>query len=309
MTRTPSLTIGTRGSPLALAQARLVAEALAAAEPALAEPGAIATQVIKTTGDHVLDRPLAEIGGKGLFTKEIEEALIDGRVDIAVHSYKDVPTALPDGLIIAACLTRADPRDALISPHAASLRALPAGAVVGTASLRRAAQALAVRPDLQVVPLRGAVGTRLRKLGEGEVHATFLAMAGLNRLGVAEAPIAALAVDEMLPAVAQGAIAIEARADDARTLELLARIGHRPTSVCTDAERAFLAELDGSCRTPIAAFAELDGDRLHLRGLVASTDGRRIWRSERSGAAADAARLGRDAGAEVRALQGNAAAG
>lgn len=304
MTSTPRLTIGTRGSPLALAQTRLVAQALAAAMPELAESGAIATQVIRTTGDHVLDRPLAEIGGKGLFTKEIEAALLDGGIDLAVHSYKDMPTRLPDGLVIAACLPRADPRDALISLKTATIADLPAGATLGTASLRRAAQALSVRPDLRVVPLRGAVGTRLRKLAEGEVDATFLAMAGLDRLGVTDAPLTALDPSVMLPAVAQGAIAIEARADDERVLGLLARIGDATTFTCTLAERAFLEVLDGSCRTPIAAHAVLAEDGLWLRGLVAATDGGRVERVERHGAIGEATRIGRDAGSELRARLG-----
>jgi hydroxymethylbilane synthase len=304
MTSTPRLTIGTRGSPLALAQTRLVADALSRAVPELALPGAVAMQVIRTTGDHVLDRPLAEIGGKGLFTKEIEAALLEGAIDLAVHSYKDMPTRLPEGLIVAACLPRADPRDALISHKAGSIADLPARAVLGTASLRRAAQALALRPDLRVVPLRGAVGTRLRKLAEGEVDATFLAMAGLGRLGVTDAPLTPLDPSVMLPAVAQGAIAIEARADDGPMLDLLARIGDVATSSCTLAERSFLEVLDGSCRTPIAAYATLDGDRLWLRGLVAATDGSRVARVERRGAAAAAAELGRDAGRELRARLG-----
>jgi hydroxymethylbilane synthase len=306
MTSTPRLTIGTRGSPLALAQARLVADALALVEPELAEPGAIATQIIRTTGDHVLDRPLAEIGGKGLFTKEIEAALLAGAIDLAVHSYKDMPTELPDGLIIAACLPRADARDALISTAAAAIDELPVGAVVGTASLRRAAQTLARRPDLRVVPLRGAVGTRLRKLAEGEVAATFLAMAGLDRLGVTDAPLTPLAPAVMLPAVAQGAIAVEARAADARVLAMLARIDHAPTSTCTAAERAFLAVLDGSCRTPIAAHAVFADGELWLRGLVAATDGRRVERVERRGPAGAAGEIGRDAGQELRARLGPA---
>ncbi len=304
MTSTPRLTIGTRGSPLALAQARLVAAALSVAEPELAEPGAIATRIIRTTGDHVLDRPLAEIGGKGLFTKEIEAALLEGTIDLAVHSYKDMPTELPDGLIIAACLPRADARDALISTAATMIDDLPRGALVGTASLRRAAQTLARRPDLRVVPLRGAVGTRLRKLAEGEVAATFLAMAGLDRLGVSDAPLTPIDPAVMLPAVAQGAIAVEARASDERVRALLARIDHPPTSICTAAERAFLAVLDGSCRTPIAAHAELDDGSLWLRGLVAATDGRRVEWAERRGPASAADGIGRDAGLELRARVG-----
>ncbi len=300
MTSAARLIIGTRGSPLALAQARLVELALAEAFPELAGPGAVEIRVIRTTGDAVQDRPLAEIGGKGLFTKEIEEALLDGRIDIAVHSCKDMPTQLPDGLAIAACLPRADPRDALISEVASSIETLPTGAVIGSASLRRVAQALAVRPDLRAVPLRGSVGTRLRKLGEGQIQATFLAMAGLDRLGIAEAPIHPLAPEAMLPAVAQGAIAIEARRGDEAVLARLAGIDHGPTSRCAAAERALLAELDGSCRTPIAALCIEGTEGLWLRGLVASPDGRLVARTERRGAVAAGEAIGRDAGRELR---------
>lgn len=300
MTSRPLLSIGTRGSPLALAQAKLVEEALRRAAPELAEPGAVATRIIRTTGDAVQDRPLAEIGGKGLFTREIEQALLDGHIDLAVHSYKDMPTVLPDGLVIPACLPRADPRDALICRAASRIEELPLGAVIGSASLRRAAQALALRPDLRVVPLRGSVGTRLRKLDEGQVQATFLAMAGLDRLGIADAPIHPLAPETMLPAVAQGAIAIELRQDDGRVRDLAARIGDAPTLRCTAAERALLAELDGSCRTPIAGLCVEAGDGLWLRGLVASADGRRVAATERRGGPGDAEALGRDAGRELR---------
>ena len=306
MTSRPALAIGTRGSPLALAQARLVEAALVAAEPGLGEPGAIEILVIKTTGDHVLDRPLAEIGGKGLFTKEIEEALLDRRIDLAVHSLKDMPTRLPAGLEIAACLKRGDPRDVLIAADAATIAGLPPGAVVGTASLRRAAQLLARRPDLRVVPLRGSVGTRLRKLGEGEVQATLLALAGLERLGVQDVPMTVLEPEEMLPAVAQGAIGIEARAGDAPVLERLARISDAATMLCTGAERALLEALDGSCRTPIAGLCEVEGEGVRLRGLVASPDGRSVARIESRGAAGDAPGLGREAGLELRARAGAA---
>jgi hydroxymethylbilane synthase len=295
------LRLGTRGSPLALAQARLVKAALAAADPALAAEAAVEIVVIKTTGDKVLDRPLAEIGGKGLFTQEIEDGLLAGSLDIAVHSMKDMPTVLPAGLVIEAVLPRADPRDALIARGPRSIAELPQGSTVGTASLRRAAQLLARRPDLIVVPLRGNVQTRLRKLDAGEVGATFLAMAGLERLGMVEAASAPLAPEEMLPAVAQGAVGIECRAADGPVLALLDRINHRETMVRITAERAFLGALDGSCRTPIAAFAELDGGSLRLRGLVASPDGREVERIEAEGAAAEAQRLGAEAGGALRA--------
>ena len=299
MTARP-LRLGTRGSPLALAQAHLVQAALAASDPALAAADAVEIVVVRTTGDLVQDRPLAEIGGKGLFTREIEEDLLAGTLDLAVHSMKDMPTVLPEGLVIEAVLPRADPRDALIAPKSGSIAALPQAAVVGTASLRRAAQLLALRPDLRVVPLRGNVQTRLRKLAAGEVAATFLAMAGLVRLGLADVASAALAPEEMLPAVAQGAIGIECRAGDAAMLARLARINHTPTLTAVQAERAFLAVLDGSCRTPIAALAEIAGDRLQLRGLVASPDGRELEQVALKGAAADAVALGRAAGLELR---------
>ena len=299
---TPALRIGTRGSPLALAQAGMVRDALAGANPNLAEKGAVEVVVIKTTGDRVLDRPLAEIGGKGLFTKEIEEALLDGTIDLAVHSMKDVPTLLPPGLVIAAMLPREDPRDALIAgPGVARIADLPEGVVVGTASLRRGAQLLARRPDLQVVPLRGNVQTRLRKLGEGEVAATFLALAGLRRLGLEAAASGVIEPDEMLPAVAQGAVGIEVREGDKRVLGLLAGIDHAATFRAVVAERAFLAALEGSCRTPIAALAEFDGKGgLTFRGLVARPDGTGLRWVERQAAADDAEVVGAVAGAELR---------
>lgn len=294
------LRLGTRGSPLALAQARMVRATLAEADPALAAEDAVEIVVVRTTGDQVLDRPLAEIGGKGLFTKEIEEGLLAGRLDLAVHSMKDMPTRLPDGLTISAVLPRADPRDALIARGPRSVAELPRGTVVGTASLRRAAQLMAARPDLRVVPLRGNVQTRLRKLDAGEVGATFLAMAGLERLGLAEVVSAALEPEEMLPAVAQGAIGIECRSADDPVLELLSRINDADTMVRITAERAFLGALDGSCRTPIAALAELAGDRLRLRGLVARTDGSEVARIEAASSPQNAARIGTETGDELR---------
>jgi hydroxymethylbilane synthase len=300
-TRLP-LRIGTRGSPLALVQARMVREALAAVEPELAAEDAVEIRVVSTTGDRVRDRPLAEIGGKGLFTKEIEDGLLDGSLDLAVHSMKDVPTFLPAGLVIAATLPRADPRDALIANGTRRIADLPTGAVVGTASLRRAAQLLAARPDLKVVPLRGNVGTRLAKVEAGEVAATFLAMAGLVRLGLEAAASAPLEPDEMLPAVAQGAVGIETRASDEALHELLARVSHADTFRCMVAERAFLAALEGSCRTPIAALAKLDGGRVRFSGLVARPDGTGLRRLEREGPEADAEAIGAVAGAELRGV-------
>jgi hydroxymethylbilane synthase len=295
----PILRIGTRGSALALAQAEETRRRLAAAHPALSAPDAIAIQVIKTTGDLV-----AAIGGKGLFTKEIERALLDGSIDLAVHSMKDVPTRLPDGLVIDCFLPREDPRDALFCRDAAGFAALPPGAVIGTASLRRQAQILMLRPDLKTVPFRGNVVTRLQKLADGVVDATILAAAGLNRLGNPAAASEILSPETMLPAVAQGAIGIERRAADARAASWLALINDLPTEICVAAERALLAALDGSCRTPIAALATLSGTTLQLKGLVAMPDGTRHHTASRSGTTADAARLGSDAGAELKRVAG-----
>ena len=297
---THPLRIGTRGSPLALAQAHETRDRLIAAHPHLAAPGAIEIVVFKTTGDRILDRTLAEAGGKGLFTKELEEALFDGRADLAVHSMKDVPTQLPDGLEIATLLPREDPRDAFFARSGSGLADLPAGSVVGTAGLRRQAQVLELRPDLKIFPLRGNVQTRLSKLDAGEVDATLLALAGLRRLGLTDRITAVLEPETMLPAVAQGAIGIEIRSDDDATRALLAPLNCAETMVRVTAERALLAALDGSCRTPIAALAVLDGGDLHLRAKVLSHDGRTIFRAERRGKAADAESLGTDAGAEIR---------
>jgi hydroxymethylbilane synthase len=297
------LRIGTRGSPLALIQARMVRDALAAAHQSLAAGGAIEIVPIRTTGDAVQDRRLMEIGGKGLFTKEIEEALRDGRIDCAVHSMKDMETWLPEGLMIGAMLPREDPRDALFARQGARIADLPRGAVVGTASLRRQAQLLALRPDLKIVALRGNVETRLRKLAAGEAEATLLAVAGLKRLGLLDKATAIVAFDEMLPAVGQGAIGIEMRADDARMHALLAPLDHAATTQCVTAERACLAELDGSCRTPIAAHGELvgDGARIRLRALIAMPDGDALQRDEREGPATDPVSLGRGAGLALKA--------
>lgn len=302
---TPLLRLGTRGSPLALAQARIVAAALAKAHPTLAAPGAVLVEPIRTTGDKVQDRPLAEIGGKGLFTEEIENALLAGGIDIAVHSLKDMPTVLPPGLHIGAVLEREDPRDVLFSRSGGGIAALPRGARVGTASLRRQALLLDRRPDLQMGPLRGNVETRLRKLKEGQVDATILALAGLKRLGLGTDGGTVLSVDEMLPAPAQGAICVESRVADARVAALLAGIDHRPSAVAVTAERALLAALDGSCRTPIGGLAVLDASGgLYLRALVALPDGSKLWRAERRGPAAEAQRLGTDAGNELRRAAG-----
>ncbi len=297
-----ALRIGTRGSPLALAQAREVRARLAAAHGIATER--IALEVIRTSGDMIRDRPLAEAGGKGLFTKEIEEALSAGRIDLAVHSAKDMPTALPQGLVIAAVLAREDARDVFISRKAASLRELPPRAVVGTASLRRAALVKRLRPDLAVANMRGNVETRLRKLEAGEVDATLLALAGLKRLSLERAATAILPVEDFLPAVGQGIIAIEARADDLRTRALLDAVTDLDTATALAAERAFLAVLDGSCRTPIAGHARVGADRLEFRGLIAKPDGSAVLEAAREGAASDAVRLGADAGHELKARAG-----
>ena len=298
------LRIGTRGSALARAQTDLVCRALAAARADLAEPGALEVVVVRTTGDRVTDRPLAELGGKGLFCKELESALLEGEIDLAVHSMKDLPTWLPEGLVIGAMLEREDVRDVLIAREAGSIAGLPQGAVVGTASLRRQAQLLARRPDLRVVNFRGNVETRLRKLAAGEVDATLLALAGLRRLSLDPGLGTVLAPEEMLPAVGQGAIGIECRTSDETARARLAAIDHPPTSVCVRAERALLAALDGSCHTPIAGLAEASQGTLRLRALIARPDGSQCLTTERRGDAASGEALGRDAGEELRARAG-----
>ena len=295
---TAPLRIGTRGSPLALVQARTVRARLALALGV--NEAAIELVIIRTSGDIIQDRPLAEEGGKGLFTKEIEEALLDGRIDLAVHSAKDMPTVLPAGLMLAACLEREDARDVFISRKAPSLAELPKGATLGTASLRRQAIAKRARGDLRVVPLRGNVETRLRKLADGEVDATILALAGMKRLGLTEHATKIMSAEEFLPAVGQGAIGIETRADDARTRELLARIDHADTSTALACERAFLAVLDGSCRTPIGGHADISGDTIHFRGLLAHPDGNPACDFQTQGPRADAIKIGTEAGRHIK---------
>ncbi len=296
------LKIGTRGSALALAQAYetrtrlMVAHGLPEAAFEIVE--------IKTTGDRILDRPLNEIGGKGLFTREIEEALTEGAIDIAVHSMKDMPTIQPDGLVIDCLLPREDVRDAFVSPHYGSIADLPEGAVVGSSSLRRRSQLAHRRPDLQLVEFRGNVQTRLRKLDEGVAVATFLAMAGLSRLEMLHVVRSPIGPDEMLPAVAQGAIGVERRLGDEVAAMLLEAIHDAPTGHRILAERAFLARLDGSCQTPIAGLGELTGDRLRLRGEILSPDGARAFRGEREGAIAHGAAMGADLAAELLAQAG-----
>ena len=295
---TRTLKLGTRGSPLALAQAEMVRAGLAAV-------GHAAEVVpIRTTGDRIIDRPLAEAGGKGLFTKEIDAALLSGAIDLAVHSAKDLPTALPDGIAIAACLKRADHRDAFLSPRARTLGELPQGAVIGTASLRRAALALRLRPDLRIVPMRGNVHTRLRNLADGGADATVLAMAGLARLGLADRAASVLEAEDWLPAPGQGTVAVTARRDDRPIRDLLLRLDHGATTTTLLCERAFLGVLDGSCRTPIGGLAEVSGDRIRFRGIIVKPDGSVAHWVEREGAAGDGAAIGADAGSELARLGG-----
>uniref|UniRef100_A0A383VIX0 hydroxymethylbilane synthase n=1 Tax=Tetradesmus obliquus TaxID=3088 RepID=A0A383VIX0_TETOB len=363
-TATKTVKIGTRGSPLALAQAYLTRDLLKTNFPELADEGALEIVIIKTTGDKVLNQPLADIGGKGLFTKEIDEALLDGRIDIAVHSMKeidealldgriditvhsmkeidealldgridiavhsmkeidealldgridiavhsmkDVPTYLPEGTVLPCNLPREDVRDVFISPVAKDLSELPEGAVVGSASLRRQAQLLAKYPHLKVVNFRGNVQTRLRKLQEGECSATLLALAGLKRLDMTQHITKIMEIEDMLPAVAQGAIGIACRTNDEPAAKYLAGLNHEDTRVAVVTERAFLAALDGSCRTPIAGYCYRGEDnQLHFKGLVASTDGKKIYSTSRTGSfdAATGEKLGREAGEELKAQAG-----
>jgi hydroxymethylbilane synthase len=299
MTASPLFVLGTRGSPLALAQAEETRRRLAEAHGWAAER--IALRTIRTSGDAIQDRPLAEAGGKGLFTKEIDLALLAGEIDAAVHSAKDLPTLTPDGIALAGFLPREDVRDALISAVADTVEALPLGASLGAASLRRQAQALRLRPDLKLELLRGNVETRLRKAESGVIAATLLAMAGLKRLGLVHRARAPLSLDAFLPAVGQGAIALTARSGDVRALDALAAIADAPTFAELCAERAFLAELEGSCRTPIAGLARFLEGRLRFRGEVLRTDGSERFEIEAEGAAADAVRLGADAGRALKA--------
>ncbi len=296
------LRIGTRGSPLALAQAR---ETRARLMRAFDLPeAAFEIVVITTTGDRVQDRPLKALGGKGLFTKEIEEDLLSGAIDIAVHSMKDMPVLQPGGLLLDCYLPREDVRDAFVSPHVRSLGALVPGAVVGTSSLRRRAQILHKRPDLEVVEFRGNVQTRLKKLEQGVADCTFLAMAGLNRLGYEDVPRTAISPEEMLPAVAQGAIGIERREGDVRVAAMLEAIHDPETGHRLAAERAFLAALDGSCETPIAGLATLHADHLHLRGEILRPDGSEAHAGEERGPLEDAAEMGRALAERLKSLAG-----
>jgi hydroxymethylbilane synthase len=293
-----SIRIASRGSPLALAQARMVRDQLAAAHGI--DPQAIEIRVIRTSGDVIQDRPLSEVGGKGLFTKEIEAALLRHEADLAVHSAKDMQTQLPSGLIIAACLPREDPRDVLVSRTARSIADLALGARIGTSSLRRAALMRRLRRDIAVVPLRGNVETRLRKLDEGVADATLLALAGLRRLGLESVASHVLDPNEFVPAVGQGVIAIETRADDVRVRDLVAKIDDADATIALSAERAFLAELDGSCKTPIAGHARLVDSELRFQGLIVKPDGSCAYEAVRNGPVQDAQRLGADAGRELK---------
>lgn len=298
MASSSTLVIGTRGSPLALAQAHETQDRLVAAHGWPVEH--LPLSIIKTTGDAIQDRPLSEAGGKGLFTKELDIALLEGSIDLAVHSAKDLPTTLPEGIAVVGFLPREDVRDAFISHRFKSLKDLPSGAVVGSASLRRQAQIRRLRPDLKVTLLRGNVQTRLAKLERGEVDATLLAMAGLRRLGLTDHVTAILDTDDFLPAVGQGAIAITIRAEDERVRGILQPILHEATAHALAAERAFLTILDGSCRTPIAGHARLTGNELEIRGLVMRPDGSESLEAVRRGASSDAVSLGREAGSELR---------
>ena len=293
-----TLRIGTRGSPLALAQAHETRDRLVAAHGL--DPNSIEIVKIVTTGDRITDRPLADIGGKGLFTKEIEEALHAGTIDLAVHSMKDMPAIVPPGLDFAAILPREDARDAFISLSAKNLQSLPRAAKLGSSSVRRNAQALRLRPDLMPVQFRGNVDTRLRKLTEGMADATFLACAGLNRLGLSQHITTIMSMDEMLPAVAQGAIGIEIKTDNNRMRSLLEVINHSDSFEAVSCERAFLAVLEGSCRTPIAGHAVLDGTNILFRGHALTLDGQAVFEHSATGSKQDAVAIGREAGERVK---------
>lgn len=301
--QTKPFRIGTRGSPLALAQAYETRSRLMAAHGLPEDMFEVV--VLSTKGDRITDRALSEIGGKGLFTEELENQLLSGDLDIAVHSSKDMPTVLPEGLHLSAFLPREDMRDAFIGRTAPRLLELPQGAVVGSASLRRQALIRRLRPDLSVIVFRGLVDTRLRKLEEGRADATLLAFAGLKRLGKDKVPTEILDPREFPPAPAQGAIGVESRIGDARMDELLAPINDAPTYDAVTCERAFLAALDGSCRTPIAGYATCEGEDLHFSGLILTPDGQTSHGIEISGKRKDAAKLGQQAGEEVRAKAGS----
>ena len=289
--------IATRKSPLAMWQAEHVAELLRRAYAGLT----VEIHGMSTEGDKILDTPLAKIGGKGLFVKELEQRMLAGDADIAVHSMKDVPVDLPEGLHLSVILEREDPRDAFVSNHHASLVALPEGARVGTSSLRRQCQLADRRPDLQIIPLRGNVNTRLRKLDEEAYDAIILASAGLLRLGLGERIRSFIPTEESLPAIGQGAIGIECRADDTRINDLLAPLHHEPTASCVRAERAMNHRLQGGCQVPIGGHATLLDGEIHLRGLVGTVDGSEVVRAETRGPQADAEQLGHSVAEELLA--------
>ena len=284
------LRIATRKSALALWQANHVKAGLEASYPGLV----VELVPLLTTGDKILDVPLAKVGGKGLFTKEIEQALIDGRADLAVHSMKDVPTQRAPGLMLAGTGVREDVRDALVSPRVKSVEKLPKGARVGTSSLRRQAQLLNLRPDLRIVSIRGNVQTRMRKIEELNLEGVILAAAGLRRLGFADRITQYIPPSLSLPAIAQGSLALEIRADDERTRELVAIFHHEPTEIAVTAERAFLARLEGGCQVPIAGLAQVDGGLVAMEGLVGSIDGKTLIRDRGEGPVAEAERVGRE---------------
>ena len=297
------LRIGTRGSPLALAQAYETRERLSIAFGLSLDSFEIV--VIKTTGDKVLNRPLKEIGGKGLFTKEIEEALLQESIDIAVHSMKDMPVQQPDGLILDTFLPREDVRDAFVSRIHKSLADIPQGATVGTSSLRRKAQLMSKRPDLKIVEFRGNVQTRLKKLDDGVAECTFLAVAGLNRLKMEDIITAPISTDEMLPAVAQGAIGIERREKDIKVATMLEAIHNSTTGLLLSAERAFLEALDGSCETPIAGLAEFKNENLRFRGEILKTDGSEVYSDEQVVSKEDATLVGIEMAHKLLSRAGN----
>jgi len=294
--------IGTRGSPLALAQAYETRDRLMAAYGLASDMFEIV--VLSTKGDRITDRSLSEIGGKGLFTLELEEQLLSGELDFAVHSTKDMPTNLPEGLHLAAYLPREDARDAFIGRTAKTLMDLPQGATIGSSSLRRQALIKRLRPDIHVITFRGLVDTRLRKLQDGEVDATLLAYAGLKRLGKPEVVTELLDPAEFLPAPAQGAICVECRIGDARIETLLAGINHKPTFDTVTCERGFLATLDGSCKTPIAGHATSDGDTISFSGMILTPDGKQVHYIKANGPVASALEIGRSAGDEIRSKAG-----
>ena len=290
-----SIIIGTRGSRLATAQTTWVRDRLAKAAPGLR----LETQTISTKGDRLRDVPFARIEGKGVFTRELEVALLDGRVDLVVHSMKDLPTELPSGLVIGAVPPREDPHDAIVSRGGGALAVLPEGVRVGTSSLRRKAQLLALRPDLDVVPIRGNVDTRLRKLAEGQCEAIVLARAGLVRLNRDSRSCATLPFDVMVPAAGQGALAIEVRAGDGRIADTIEALHCPQTAACVTAERAMLMRLGGGCHVPVGGIAETDGARIQLRGVVCSVDGRTVYRAQTSGPISNAEQTGYDAAGEL----------